>query len=138
MNTLLRLEESVQFLACLLALVLGDMPWWVYPILLVGPDIGMLGYLIDTRIGAITYNLLHHKGLAFLLLVGGMYLNAVTLFKPGAWNSDLVLWTGVILLGHASMDRMFGYGLKFSDDFHHTHLGWIGKLKAARGERQVG
>jgi hypothetical protein len=25
------------------------------------------------------------------------------------------------------MDRMLGYGLKFSDGFQHTHLGWIGK-----------
>ncbi len=24
------------------------------------------------------------------------------------------------------MDRIFGYGLKFGDNFHHTHLGWIG------------
>lgn len=25
------------------------------------------------------------------------------------------------------MDRIFGYGLKYSDDFKHTHLGMIGK-----------
>ena len=30
---------------------------------------------------------------------------------------------GIILFGHASMDRIFGYGLKFSDNFKHTHLG---------------
>jgi|GEM_PF-4046304 len=27
------------------------------------------------------------------------------------------------------MDRIFGYGLKFGDNFRHTHLGGIGKLK---------
>lgn len=129
MKNLLRLEELVQFLVCLLALIDAGMPWWVYLILLVGPDIGMLGYLINPRAGAIAYNLLHHKGVAFVLLVSGLYLNAVTLFQPASWNTDLVLWTGIILFGHSSMDRIFGYGLKFGDDFHHTHLGWIGKLK---------
>ncbi|MBP6575343.1 MAG: DUF4260 domain-containing protein [Flavobacteriales bacterium] len=129
MKNLLRLEELAQFLSCLLALIVADMPWWVYPILLVGPDIGMLGYLINPRAGAISYNLLHHKGVALLLMVSGMYMNAVTIFETDSWNSDLMLWTGVILFGHASMDRIFGYGLKFGDNFHHTHLGWIGKLK---------
>jgi hypothetical protein len=31
------------------------------------------------------------------------------------------------LLGHSSFDRVLGYGLKYDDDFKHTHLGWIGK-----------
>ena len=35
--------------------------------------------------------------------------------------------TGIILYGHASMDRIFGYGLKFAENFQHTHMGWIGK-----------
>lgn len=33
---------------------------------------------------------------------------------------------GVILFAHASMDRIFGYGLKYADDFKHTHLQEIG------------
>ena len=36
------------------------------------------------------------------------------------------------------MDRIFGYGLKFGDNFHHTHLGWIGKGKVASGESKIG
>jgi hypothetical protein len=32
---------------------------------------------------------------------------------------------GVILFGHSSMDRIFGYGLKYSDSFQHTHLGML-------------
>jgi hypothetical protein len=34
---------------------------------------------------------------------------------------------GVILFSHSSMDRMFGYGLKYTKGFAYTHLGTIGK-----------
>ena len=126
MKTLLKLEELAQFLLCLVLLLLKGVAWWWYLLLLVGPDIGMLGYLIGPRTGALTYNLLHHKGLALLVLllafvveVGNMLTNVNTVWLP----------IGLVLYGHASMDRVFGYGMKFGDNFHHTHLGWIGKLK---------
>lgn len=92
-----------------------DLAWWWYPALILAPDIGMLGYLVNTRAGAFTYNLFHHKGLAIVLLCLGWYLSV-----PG-----LVL-AGIILFGHASMDRIVGYGLKYGDSFRHTHLGWLG------------
>jgi hypothetical protein len=41
-------------------------------------------------------------------------------------NQPLQL-TGLILFGHSSMDRVLGYGMKYSDSFQHTHLGMIGK-----------
>lgn len=34
----------------------------------------------------------------------------------------IVEFTGIILLMHSAMERIFGYGLKFEDDFKHTHL----------------
>ncbi|HRH36791.1 MAG TPA: DUF4260 domain-containing protein [Flavobacteriales bacterium] len=129
MKILLRLEELAQFLLCLSVLVLNDVPWWVYPILLLGPDIGMLGYLHSGRVGAITYNLFHHKGIALLLVVGAALSDISTLLASRTPMETSVLLIGVILYGHASMDRALGYGLKFGDHFQHTHLGWIGKLK---------
>ncbi|MBK9149329.1 MAG: DUF4260 domain-containing protein [Flavobacteriales bacterium] len=116
MKNLLRLEELAQFLACAYYLAATDATWWAYALLLIGPDIGMLGYLFSSSIGAFTYNLLHHKGVGIVVLATGLLL-----------MSGWVTAGGVILFGHASMDRIFGYGLKFNDDFHHTHLGWIGK-----------
>ncbi|MBK8228009.1 MAG: DUF4260 domain-containing protein [Flavobacteriales bacterium] len=116
MKNMLRLEELAQFLACAYYLIATDATWWAYALLLVGPDIGMLGYLLNSSIGAFTYNLLHHKGVGVVVLATGLLL-----------MSGWVTAAGVILFGHASMDRIFGYGLKFNDDFHHTHLGWIGK-----------
>jgi len=76
----------------------------------------MLGYLINTKTGAAIYNLFHHKMVAIAILFFGISMNI----------SALAL-AGVILFGHSAMDRIFGYGLKFDDNFKHTHLGWIGK-----------
>jgi hypothetical protein len=43
-------------------------------------------------------------------------------------------FSGDILLAHATMDRVFGYGLKFESSFHSTPLGEIGN----REKRPVG
>jgi hypothetical protein len=75
----------------------------------------MAGYLFGTRVGAIAYNILHHKGLAIFLYLAGLYT-----------GHDLVAIAGLILLGHSAFDRILGYGLKYPDHFKHTHLGWIG------------
>ncbi|MBX2980635.1 MAG: DUF4260 domain-containing protein [Flavobacteriales bacterium] len=134
MKTLLRLEELAQFFASVFALYLLGASWWVYLVLVLDPDVGMLGYLMNTRVGAITYNLLHHKGLAMLLL--GIAVAQGFGERPTEGmlqEGSLFLIGGLILYGHASMDRIFGYGLKFGDNFHHTHLGWIGK-RFARDE----
>lgn len=93
---------------------LYDFSWWLYPALLLLPDIGMIGYLFNTQIGAITYNIFHHKGIAIAIYLLGAF-TAVT------WIS----LTGIILFGHSSMDRFFGFGLKYPDSFKHTHLGTI-------------
>jgi hypothetical protein len=64
MKTLIRLEELAKVvLAYLLSMQLG-FSWWVFPALLLLPDLGMLGYSINTRVGAVLYNLAHHQGLA--------------------------------------------------------------------------
>jgi len=126
MKNLLRLEELAQFLACLYFLIAIDSAWWAYALMIIGPDIGMFGYLVNPKVGAFTYNLLHHKGLAVVLLASGIVLMT-------GW----VTAAGIILFGHASMDRIFGYGLKFGDDFHRTHLGWIGKMKSKEEQMSV-
>ncbi len=92
--------------------------WWLFPVWLLAPDISMLGYLINPKVGAWLYNIVHHQILAIGLGVVGLLTNAPDL-----------LFAGILLFGHSAMDRAFGYGLKYTDDFKHTHLGWIGKDK---------
>jgi len=115
MNTLLKLEELGQFLLSILVFTQLDYAWWVFPACILLPDISMLGYVVNTKIGAWSYNFFHHKLLAVAILILGFGL-----------NDSLLILAGVILFGHAAMDRIFGYGLKFTDNFKHTHLGWIG------------
>ena len=91
-----------------------DFVWWWYLVLILAPDIGILGYLVNSRIGAITYNLFHHKAIAVAVLICGWY-----------FQHDWTTLAGIILFGHSSLDRVFGYGLKYFDDFNHTHLGTL-------------
>ncbi|MEP1034148.1 DUF4260 domain-containing protein [Ekhidna sp.] len=112
MKNLLKMEELAMFLLSIYLFSLLDYAWWIYLFFILTPDIGMLGYLVNPRLGATAYNLFHHKGIA--LIVG---------FLGFWWGIVELQLVGVILFGHASMDRIFGYGLKFSDNFKHTHLG---------------
>ncbi len=118
MNTLLKLEELALFLICIFLFNQLNFAWWWFPALLLLPDIGMLGYLANPKIGAISYNLFHHRFVAGLV--------ALYAFTYGSENWKLI---AIILFAHISFDRMAGYGLKYSDSFHHTHLGIIGKKK---------
>lgn len=112
MKNLLKVEELAMFLATIYALYLHEVPWWAYLLLALGPDIGMIGYAINPKIGAFTYNLLHHKGAAVAVGLLGFLM-----------GSDATFLAGIVLFGHSSMDRIFGYGLKFTDAFKNTHLG---------------
>ena len=95
-----------------------ELHWWIFFALFLSPDIGMFGYLINARIGAVTYNLFHHKGIAIALWSVGWVTNVVP-----------IQVAGIILFSHSSFDRALGYGLKYADSFQHTHLGMIGKNK---------
>ena len=116
MKNILKLEEFAMFALCIYALFLLKTEWWCYLILLLGPDVSMIGYLAGNKIGAGFYNLFHHKGIAVSIFLAGLMTNNIPLQIAG-----------IILFGHSSMDRMFGYGLKHFEGFKFTHLGIIGK-----------
>ncbi|GAA3553333.1 DUF4260 domain-containing protein [Snuella lapsa] len=116
MSLVLKMEELLLFVLGVYFFNILDFSWWWFLVLLLTPDIGMLGYLVSAKVGAITYNVLHHKGLAVLLYLGGIYL-----------GSQIIQLIGVILFSHAALDRVFGYGLKYLDNFKHTHLGNLEK-----------
>jgi hypothetical protein len=117
-KSLIKLEEAALFLLSVYLFSLLPYKWWLFPALLLVPDVGMIGYLFNPGIGAFTYNLFHHRGIAIVIYLAGIYL-----------ANPVLQLAGIILFGHASMDRVFGYGLKYNDDFKNTHLGRIGKVK---------
>jgi hypothetical protein len=116
MKTILRIEEAAMLGLAIYLNSFLPFAGWVFWAWFLAPDLGMLGYLINTRVGAFTYNILHHKGIALAFYFGGFFLVI----------HELTL-AGVVLFGHSSFDRIVGYGLKYSDNFKNTHLGWIGK-----------
>ena len=119
MKWLLKTEELVMLLLSIFLLWNSDAAWYWYVLILFGPDIGMLGYLVNNKVGAALYNLFHHKGIAILIFLAGIYLSI-----------DLLLRAGVVLFGHSALDRIAGYGLKYNKGFAYTHLGVIGKHKS--------
>lgn len=116
MKAILKLEELSIFLLCIFLFSKLSFAWWWFPTLLLIPDIGMLGYMINARVGAFTYNLFHYRFIAALI--------ALYAFTYGNENWKLA---ALILFAHISMDRAMGYGLKYDEGFHKTHLGTIGK-----------
>jgi len=129
MKNLLRLEELAQFLLCAFLLVQFHSWWWWFGLLLIGPDISMLGYLIDSKWGSVLYNVIHHKALPLLILVIYGLLGPDINNHGNERMFENVFRACLVLFGHSSMDRALGFGLKYSDDFKHTHLGWIGKSR---------
>jgi hypothetical protein len=102
--------------ACILVLTValyraGHFRWWTFAALLLAPDLAMLGYLANAKIGAALYNLVHTEAGPSLLLVV-----CVAVPLPGLQPYALI-W-----LAHLGMDRMLGYGLKYPTRFKDTHL----------------
>lgn len=116
MKILLKLEYVFLFLVGILAFIQTGTSLWWFAALFFLPDLSMIGYLAGNKSGAFLYNLSHHFGVGILCFVAGKYL-----------DNDYLTISGIILFSHAAFDRILGYGLKFSDSFHNTHLGKIGK-----------
>lgn len=116
MRQLLTLEFGVLALFTALAFTIAGFDWWWLLLLFLVIDVSMVGYLISPLAGAVTYNMGHS-------IIGPVVLLSIYLIHGQQWE----LFIALIWLFHIFVDRALGYGLKHSDDFKHTHLGWIGK-----------
>lgn len=85
--------------------------WLLFFILLFAPDISMIGYLLNNKVGAIIYNLFHTYSLSISVVICGLIVPNETLLAIG------LIWSA-----HIGMDRMIGYGLKYPTEFKATHL----------------
>ncbi len=118
MKNLLKTEEIGLFLLGAYLFSSIGYNWWWFLLFLFAPDLSMIGYALNTKYGAVLYNLFHHRGIAISLFFIGIYLNL-----------NWLEFTGIILFSHSSLDRILGYGLKYGKGFAYTHLGVIGKTK---------
>ena len=120
MKTIIKLEEAALTAIGIYLLTQHSLGLsvWVWIILFFSPDLGMLGYLLNNKIGAWSYNLFHHKGVALVIAVSGYF-----------YHQELATAIGLLLFAHSSFDRMLDYGLKYPDSFKHTHLGILPNKK---------
>ncbi|MFE3847221.1 DUF4260 domain-containing protein [Flavobacterium sp. LB3P45] len=116
MKNTLKLEELGLFMLGIYLFNLLDYARWWFLVLILVPDLSMIGYVFGNKTEAFCYNLFHHRGIAIALYFSGIYSS----------NSSIQL-SGVIIFSHSSMDRMFGYGLKYETGFNYSHLDEIGK-----------
>jgi hypothetical protein len=85
--------------------------WIMLALLLLVPDLSMLGYLAGSRNGAAVYNAFHVYPLPALLAAFGLLE-----------GSPLTIGVALIWFAHIGMDRALGYGLKYPTGFKDTHL----------------
>lgn len=78
--------------------------WGLFALLILAPDLAMLGYLAGPRVGASVYDAAH------------TYLWPVLLYAVGQPPLALI-WAA-----HIGADRMLGFGLKYPTSFRDTHL----------------
>ncbi|PKB16941.1 DUF4260 domain-containing protein [Flavobacterium sp. 5] len=116
MKSIIKLEELGLFILGIYFFNQIDYAWWWFLVLILVPDLSMIGYIFGDKIGAVCYNIAHHRGIAVILYLSGVYFS----------NAEIQL-LGVILFSHSAMDRILGYGLKYEKGFKYTHLGEIGK-----------
>ena len=109
-------EGGVMLAISLLLFWKSGGPWVLYVVLILAPDLFILGYLRGPRVGASTYNLGHTWLLPGLIAAAGIIGSA----NPATW-------VALIWFGHIGVDRLLGYGLKYPGAFQDTHLGRIGR-----------
>ncbi|ELI5732501.1 DUF4260 domain-containing protein [Vibrio fluvialis] len=113
---LLRLEGLCILLISLLFYSTSGFSWSLFGWLCLVPDIALLGYLFNPRVGSVAYNITHSLLIPLGLAAVGVILGV-----------SLALSLATIWIAHIGFDRALGYGLKYGSGFTHTHLGRIGR-----------
>lgn len=110
-SLILHLEGAAVLIGAVWLYDLSGGNWWLFALLLFAPDLSWLGYLAGTRVGAFIYNLFHTYVLPLLLLGAGY------LFKDVLLSQLALIW-----ISHIGLDRLMGYGLKYTTAFKDTHF----------------
>jgi hypothetical protein len=114
-DRLVRVEWWVVAVATVALYGLTGVSWWIFALLILAPDLSMIGYLAGPRVGAVAYNAFHVLVFPVLLALFGVWTG----------HSPAVA-VGLVWIAHIAVDRALGYGLKLPTDFRDTHLGRIG------------
>src|SRR3569833_1772261 len=118
-SILLRLEGLMAAIVSAMLYARTGASWCLFAALWLMPDLSMLAYLKRPCLGARYYNAAHSNLLPGILGLLGAVAHA-----------DVLLQFALIWVNHIGVDRLLGYGLKYSDGFGFTHLGRKGKRGA--------
>ncbi len=110
-RALLRVEGLVAFGLSLYGYAAVGKPWPWFILLFLAPDLSMSGYLVNPRVGSVSYNLIHTYATPVILLAIGWWMHLPALSA-----------LGLILSAHIGLDRFLGFGLKYPGGFKETHL----------------
>ncbi len=110
-SMLLRLEGAALLIGSVLLYIQLQASGWLFALLILAPDLSMLGYLAGVKIGATIYNVIHIDLWPIGLIVYGLAL-----------SNAAVIPIGLIWLAHIGGDRLLGFGLKYPTEFTDTHL----------------
>jgi hypothetical protein len=108
---LLRVEGVALLVLSVLLYRANGGGWVMFGVLLLAPDLSMLGYLAGPKVGAAIYNTFHTYAVPAVVGVLGMI-----------FASPSVVAVALIWSAHIGMDRAVGYGLKYPSSFKDTHL----------------
>lgn len=108
---ILQAEGAAVFALALAAYAQWGGSWGLFGLLILAPDLAMLGYVFGNRIGAAVYNAGHTYVVPLALVAIGVAAEASTL------TALALVW-----IVHIGFDRMLGYGLKYETGFGDTHL----------------
>ena len=108
---LLRLEGLAVLIGALVVYFDAGFGWLLLLVLVLAPDLSMLGYLAGPAIGAVGYDAVHTYVLPTTLAVAGVL-----------GESETAIQIALIWFAHIGVDRFLGYGLKYPSSFKDTHL----------------
>ncbi|QTM98271.1 DUF4260 family protein [Sediminibacillus dalangtanensis] len=104
-------EYVIGFIICLFIYITLDYSILLFFLLLLVPDVTMIGYLFNPKTGSLVYNIGHSLMLPYILL-----------FIAYLGEFSLLLMVALIWIAHIYLDRSLGFGLKYSKGFKVTHL----------------
>ena len=108
---LLRVEGVALLVLSVLLYRVNGGGWLMFGVLLLAPDLSMLGYLAGPQVGAAIYNTFHTYAMPAVVGALGMI-----------FASPLMVAVALIWFAHIGMDRTVGYGLKYPSSIKDTHL----------------
>ena len=110
-RVVLHVEGAAVAIASVALYFNAGFPWWLLLVLVLAPDLSLVGYAAGPTVGAFAYDAAHTYTLPIALGTIGVLAGAET-----------ALQISLIWFVHIGVDRAIGYGLKYPGGFKDTHL----------------